>query len=191
MTFPYLGHRRWAEISREERLFCAELFFAIRGDESRFVGWLNERIPSLRLDASEPWEVGYEVCFYRDLLFGSGLPVRPSPFSGKRTFDLCLFSVGQIVVIEAKAQAGFSARQNEEFEADLDHVPACISAAGFGATCPRVSFVALASSRYLQNVERYGRGLPEVFDGAVSWRDVNDSFASRALFERADAVYGN
>jgi len=41
MGLSYLKNKNWSEITREERYFCAELYFAIKGNETDFVKWLN------------------------------------------------------------------------------------------------------------------------------------------------------
>ena len=35
------NRKTWAQVTREERFFCAELFFVIRQDVRRFVEFLN------------------------------------------------------------------------------------------------------------------------------------------------------
>ena len=119
-----LGGQPWAALSREERLFCAELFVAARAELPRFVRWLGAQpgMAGCPLDAALDWEIAYEVCFYRDLLFAAGQSVRQSRFSDKRTFDLCLFSPRDIVIIEAKAQGPFETKQNAEFARDKQDV---------------------------------------------------------------------
>jgi hypothetical protein len=42
--FSYLGNKRWNEITRDERYFCAELFFDIKQDVNQFVKWLNIQV---------------------------------------------------------------------------------------------------------------------------------------------------
>lgn len=193
IMLPYFKNKTWAATSREERLFCAELFFVIRGREGEFVAWLNEReaTGSRKLDPSQAWEVAFEACFYRDVLVAVGKPVRTSEFSDKRTFDLCLFSPTDIVVIEAKAQGGFESEQNGEFAKDRVNIPRVLAEAGYVDSPPHVSIVALASSVYFRNVVKYGatRSIPEVFDGHFSWREVHESFESHPAFERADVIY--
>src|SRR4051812_14610995 len=106
MGLSYFGHKTWAEITREERVFCAELYQVIRADPRRFTQFLN-RVTDLVLIPEVFWDVGYEVCFYRDVLDHRGEAKRGSGYSLKRTFDLCLFSEDVIVVIEAKAHQLF------------------------------------------------------------------------------------
>lgn len=81
----------WLEITREERYFCAELFFEIRNDPKRFINFLNKN-KILEFNPDQDWEIGYEVCFYRDLLYSDRKRVRKyEKYPTKRTFDLCLF----------------------------------------------------------------------------------------------------
>ena len=187
----YLGDKRWSDISREERLFCAELFFEIRGREPAFVEWLNGRpgTRGLELHAAQPWEAAFEVCFYRDLMHAAGTSAPKRGFPPKRTFDLCLFAPSDIVIIEAKAAEAFEGEPNETFERDRRDVLRAIADAGHDAANVRVSVIALASSRYFTNVEKYGAGIPKVFDGHFSWKDLHETFAARELFARADSVY--
>ena len=112
MGFAYLGGMRWSQISREERLFCAHLYHDIRSThcEKDFVRWLatpetGKKVwtqDSARdgLLQDQEWEIGYEVCFYRDLIhslrsspeFSKYAGINPDEYPRKRTFDLCLFS---------------------------------------------------------------------------------------------------
>ena len=109
MGLTYLNGNSWAQVSREERFFCAQLFNLIQSDDIKgFIQYLNSN-HSLSLDECANWEIAYEVCFYRDLWQHrrrSG-----TLFSPKRTFDLCLFSDSAIIVIEAKAHQEFDANQ--------------------------------------------------------------------------------
>jgi hypothetical protein len=191
MKLPYLGNAEWSSITREERYFCAELFHAIRGREAEFVAWLGE-LPGMRsveLDAGRSWEVGFEVCFYRDLLKSVGKPIKPAPFPQKRTFDLCLFSPADVVIIEAKAQQAFKAKDLAEFENDKRDVPAVIAAAGRDSSSVRVTVLGLAASRFFESVVKYGGGIPGVFDGWFSWKEVDRGFHRHRAFSRAEAVY--
>lgn len=112
----------WSEITREERYFCAELFFEIRKDSKKFIQFLNSN-PTLNLNISEEWEVGFEVCFYRDFLYSIGKSVKVEyneiKFPQKRTFDLCLFSKSTIVIIEAKVFENFDEKQLKSLYKDV------------------------------------------------------------------------
>ena len=109
----------WVEITREERYFCAELFFEVRKDLKKFIRFLN-KFTNLDLNENKVWEIGYEVCFYRDYLFDIGKSVRLEPYHDKRTFDLCLFSYNQIVIIEAKVFQSFDEKQIGYLKNDIE-----------------------------------------------------------------------
>lgn len=110
----------WLEITREERYFCAELFFEIKNDIKKFIRFLNAHT-KLNLDEGQEWEIGYEVCFYRDYLFDKGKGVKSSTYHDKRTFDLCLFSNTHIIVIEAKVDQSFYPKQLESLQNDVEN----------------------------------------------------------------------
>ena len=168
----------WSEISREERFFCAQLFHDLQQQDNlkKFIRFLNGRIGikpfenlefenfkgCIELAEDDDWEIGYEVCFYRDLLFYHS-PERKKireindgrreeeKFPVKRTFDLCLFSNDAIVIIEAKAQQGLASDQCGEFQEDRRHIKELFEHL-FKAEdmcIPKIYFVVLASSQYL------------------------------------------
>lgn len=112
MGFDYLDKKNWIDITREERFFCAYLYFDIKKDVNNFINWLNENTLDpkyndkkihLGLDVKQEWDVGFEVCFYRDYKHQNRESVQKD-YSPKRTFDLCLFSPDTIIIIEAKVQ---------------------------------------------------------------------------------------
>jgi len=118
----YLGHQSWKEITREERYFCAELFFEIRKDPTRFINFLNTHT-YLKLNPDEMWEVGFEVCFYRDYLYSIGQSIKKEyngiKYPQKRTFDLCLFSKDTLIIIEAKVFENFQKKQLTDLRDDV------------------------------------------------------------------------
>lgn len=116
----YLHNKNWIDFSREERLFCAHLYFDIKKNVKRFIEFLNLKNDSIKNDIHAEWEIAYEVCFYRDWLKNINQSIKDKPdYPQKRTFDLCLFSENKIIIIEAKAQQGFQSTQNESFEKDI------------------------------------------------------------------------
>ena len=125
MGFSYLDNKNWIDISREERLYCAHLYFQIKGKELQFVKWLNE-FKSMYLTTDCEWEIGYEVCFYRDYLKNvenksirvENRKYEDSTYSEKRTFDLCLFSEDTIIIIEAKVKEKFEQKQLDDIKSD-------------------------------------------------------------------------
>lgn len=186
--FSYLGGKSWSEITRDERYFCAELFFEIKQDINQFVKWLNNQV-SLDLTAIEldsEWEVGYEVCFYRDLRRAQGEFIKGSGYSQKRTFDLCLFSHNRIIIIEAKSQTGFGGDQNESFTNDPDKILSLLEKSENEFS---VDIIGLASSKYLNSKRR--NDLPEIFkDKCFTWEQVFTSYCRRQVFLDANESYG-
>ena len=185
MSWDYLQGKKWAQITRDERFFCQHLYHLILRcpDVPSFVKKLNE-LTELSLDAEAQWEIGYEVCFYRDLWFLGG---KKGPLhSPKRTFDLCLFSAEEIVIIEAKAQQGFdsdpmqklSFRQDKERVAELTGVK-------------RVRLLGLASSLYLTQPKKraLAQASPPLFDALVDWAELARHFGGDEVLQRADFIY--
>jgi len=88
MGYSYLNGKNWLKVTREERLFCSYLYHDIIGVEKEFVVWLNAQPDdkTLNLPPQDDWEIGYEVCFYRDFLrVIKGESVNDSKYSPKRT----------------------------------------------------------------------------------------------------------
>ena len=171
-------------MTREERYFCAELFYVIREDVGRFVRFLNEEPLGCgkQLDESSNWQAAYEVCFYRDLKKHNEKHEETlGCASDKRTFDLALFSDSEIVLVEAKAQQSFETKQLENLKRDREDVKKV-------PDVERVYAVALISSKYCPKVETRC-----YFDRIVTWQDLAreyraPSHANRA-FERANCIY--
>jgi len=184
MPIAYLHGQPWQAWTREERFFCSILYHHASKEPREFAAWIISTA-KLSADPSGEWDVGYEVCLYRDLLWQVGLSARAGEFPPKRTFDLCLFGERDIVVIEAKVCEGFDREQNGWFLKDkslIGKLP--------GLTGTRVHLVALASSKYFKNAEKYGEGTAlEVFDGRVEWQRVADKYGDPRL-ARAEELYG-
>lgn len=186
MGFTYLDGKDWIEVTREERLFCSYLYWDIKGKEHRFIEWLNIN-SELRLKSEDTWEVGYEVCFYRDLQKFKGKPLDLTRFSGKRTFDLCLFSESTIIIIEAKVQQMFKESDIQEFQKDRTNIPELTG------KDLNIHIIALASSRYYENYSKYGKKniLSEPnFDTLISWKQMGELYRKNIYFE-AEKKYRN
>lgn len=85
MGLSYLNNKCWAEVTREERFFCAHLWELLRRDRAQQLGrhlirrqvpsdgvsipWFHDKLAK-RIGDGEVREVGFEVCFYRDWPFG-------------------------------------------------------------------------------------------------------------------------
>jgi len=186
MGFAYLDGENWLNVTREERLFCSYLYWDIASNEKDFITWLNTNT-KLQLDVDSNWEIGYEVCFYRDLLKLKGKPVRGSGYPPKRTFDLCLFSEDTIVVIEAKVQQRFSKTQIDDIQQDIGtFIPKLKKEKYIKDISEHV--VLLASSWYLNNLPKHGHvKLPSDFI-QISWRQIHELY-KRKLYIQADDIY--
>jgi len=193
MGFAYFGKEKWINISREERLFCAHLYWAIKSRENKFLEWISQRHQcGIRFTSSEiesDWEVGYEVCLYRDYLKNKGESIKSGDYSSKvkRTFDLCLFSKRRIIIIEAKVCELFKKSQVESLEADIIQIPELLE------TPVRVDAIAIASSKYFKNYEKRHRkdesNLLQAFSCRITWSELED-FYNDSIFRWADSIYG-
>jgi hypothetical protein len=181
----------WSEISREERFFTCLLFHEIRKhDEGLKNGPFLSLVRSRLRDSSEPigddvelTEVGFEVCFFRDL-FAAGKISKKDRFSPKETFDLVLFlSDGTIIIIEAKAHQGFRSEQLETLKAAKKTIE---ERHMFGIN--RVCLVALHSSLYSPKSETF----KNTFCFSIKWKDVTElskENKTKKLYNHADALY--
>jgi hypothetical protein len=157
MSFEIFNGKTWKEITREERYFCAELYFQIRSRPNEFIRWLHDevKLPCIsEEDLKIQWEAGFEVCFYRDYIHSlthKGLKsIREvnqkhgNDFSEKRTFDLCLLSDKKIIIIEAKAQQPFDGEQVMIFKKDIEQIRALLE------RDIKIEFIALASDIFFK-----------------------------------------
>jgi len=179
----YFNGFSWDRITREERLFCAELFFHIRKDPQDFVALLQRKahLPSVPVGQ---WDTSYEVCFYRDFIRRFP-PKDEHRYSLKRTFDIAMFGESTIIIIEAKAAEMFSSKQAESFGRDLEHIVRLLKSK------VDIYFVALASTRYFDNFEKHGRSSAlKAFDSRhLTWEAVEGHYPDVPLFKRACEVY--
>lgn len=183
MGISYLCNQPWSAWTREERYFCAVLFFHARRDPASFASWLIDAA-GLDIDSGGEWDLGYEVCFYRDYLWQLGVSAKQRGFPGKRTFDLCLFGERDLVVIEAKVCEAYSGSQNEDFAQEKLRIKALE-----GLEQVNVQVVALAGTQYFANAVRFGRpGTLAMFDGHITWLQVAELY-SDGLLRQADAMY--
>ena len=182
MGFKYLGGENWINFSREERLFCAHLYWRIRNQERTFIQWLNENT-SLYLEEDCEWEVGYEVCFYRDYYFKMrNEPIKGSGYSEKRTFDLCMFSQNKILIIEAKAQQKFKKEQLKDIKDDKKFIKKLLG------DNIEIELIALASSKYYDNLKEYGDiSILDEFT-QITWKEMDNLF-EKDIFGKADKKY--
>ncbi|HEY0463728.1 MAG TPA: hypothetical protein VGC79_05945, partial [Polyangiaceae bacterium] len=175
MGLKYLDGKTWAEITREERFFCARLFERIKAEGAHsFVEWLCST-HGFALDPGHAWEVAYEACFYRDIWQHRR---KASPlYSPKRTFDLALLSDDAVVIVEAKAQQPFDEEQANVFALDREQV---IKETGVRT----VLVLGLCSSRC-----SVPPGVKSVFDGRIlTWKELSARYDDPVL-ARADDIY--
>jgi hypothetical protein len=179
----YLKNKKWEDITREERFFCSHLYHSIINREKKFIEWLNNNT-TLKLKPNANWEIGYEVCFYRDLIHHWKDDVKrmakiknPKQYSPKRTFDLCLFSNDHIVIIEAKAQQGFHGDQLKEFENDKEDIKSLLVKEDL-----KIDVVLLHSSEYHPRDKRIKKY------ESITWIDIYNSFEKNNIFKHADEL---
>ena len=184
MGWSYLGGKTWSEVTRDERYFCQQLFSLVqRRGVREFVGLMG-RTTGLTLPLDVEWELAYEVCFFRDLWqLGGG---KGQPHSPKRTFDLCLFSERQIIIIEAKAQQGFDKDQSQ-LKAFAEDKLKVAELTGVDS----VLLVGLASSQHISSSST--RNVAQYFDGRLmSWKEMADHYLDEpetTSLIRADAIH--
>jgi hypothetical protein len=210
MGFTYLGGMNWEEITREERYFCLHLYNEIKkGGEKDFVKWLlNLKIDwneDIKIDESSKkatfkkdwllnsndndWEVGFEVCFYRDIIrrvytdrIDDLLTVKNPKgiFSPKRTFDLCLFSSNFMIIIEAKGYGGFDNDQMDVFKEDFDKLKELL-----GDKCPNIALIGLCRGKY-----RPKEKTKKNFHAIFRWADLFNKYHN-PVFERIEDPNNN
>lgn len=186
MGLGYFGDRgSWSAITREERVFCAALWYHLQRDLTPFLGVLARELKFTDSATPSAWEVGYEVCLYRDLQF-AGLSEQPAENNRqKHTLDLALFGPKDVVIIEAKAFTRFGHKQTENLERDRERAAKALKGK------PNVHLVALAAKTYFENTRaRRGRGLSERFDCCLTWEKVAGLYPHDPLLKRAGQVYG-
>ncbi|MHC4660617.1 MAG: hypothetical protein ACYS8W_02900 [Planctomycetota bacterium] len=176
MGLKFLDGKGWSEVTREERFFTLQLYSCVLDDGAdRFVNYLN-RTRNLDFNEGSDWEIAYEVCLYRDIWHYRGKKGRP--FSPKRTFDLCLLSDDEIVIIEAKAQQNFDQNQLGHFKKDCEAVKA-------ETEVGRVDLLGLASSKC-----RITSSVSDCFDAPIlTWLELARLYNNDPILLRADSIY--
>jgi hypothetical protein len=176
MKIKYLKDNSWIEVTREERMFCAELFFQMR----------HNIIPFLKLikpDTSKKYDVGFEVCLYRDVLYKFEKSVKKEKLPQKRTFDLVLMAEDEIILIEAKAKQGFDNIQLDYFDKDKVHLEKLFSI--INHPMPQISIMAIHSDKYNPSASTISH-----FDKLITWNQISMIYPeSKTIFERANIVY--
>lgn len=231
--FSYFGDKSWSQITRDERTFCLYLFKAFENHPEKLLEVIQMSNPIEKYgwqpqmgSKEKDWELAYEVCFYRDLLYTHEKGVKASADELKsvkfnistpdklikRTFDLCLFSKSEIIIIEAKSAEKLEKKQFVDFDMDEEYITKIIK--GLYPELkkhemPKVKMVVLASSYYFDSPSfslKKGVGKEFILDktgenrkvyGAISWKQLLDymntheigSSSDREMIDRADKSY--
>lgn len=210
MGISYLGGKNWSDVTRDERTFCMYLFKAFEHCPEKLLEAIQNSNPlegyewKADMETSEKqWELAYEVCFYRDLLHTHEKGVKASADELKsvkfnirtpdklikRTFDLCLFSKSEIIIIEAKSAQRLEKKQFSDFDMDEDYITKIIS--GLYPVLkknelPKVKMVVLASSHYFDSPSfslQKGVGKKFILDRTTNNRKVHGAISWQQLFE--------
>ena len=208
MTRSYFPKSKeyWLDVSREERLFCAHLYEFLRknGNCVKFLDSLD--VASKEVEVSQDalrednYEVGYEVCFYRDLSrahYKRELVSKGGEFPPKRTFDFCLFGEKHIVIVEAKAHSRFNSKQLEWLGCEKKKIKRLFKKLGVESQDVEIVIVCLASSKLFcgehPQQEKHTQKVKDHCDFLTTWKslsqlDNNGPEFSRVM-KRADCCY--
>ena len=179
MKLKIFNDKSWnLDITRDERFFCQELYHELtNGGLNSFLSLISSE--AVGLNFKGPYEVGYEVCFYRDLKYAGLFKGQVSEYSIKRTFDLCLFSEKEMMIIEAKVFEGMTTKQMDEFEQDRKWVPKALGIDGY-----RVRLVALIADKYKPSEATKNR-----FDAIITWKHISNLFPENEVLTKVDQLY--
>ena len=170
---------KWSTITREERFFTAILFLDLQSDPNPFWRFLSKQLPTEQ--DSSVVDIGYEVCFFRDAA-RAGL-IERQPQLEKQTFDLTLTLSSQaLVLVEAKAQQGYSTLQLDQLEEAKQRIIQ-------SGLCPvhEVHLVAVCSSKYRPQPSTSQR-----FAAFVHWDEIARLYSQHATqYQRANQIYGD
>ena len=205
--------KSWTEITRDERFYCAEFYRVLslsKENIGEFVNLIKNKCePKKPLPENNDWEIGFEVCFYRDVLHHKDISIKNhsidceyinhkkerisiTRFPAKRTFDLCLFQDGYLIIIEAKAAEGYKNKQLDDFKADMAIFKSEANMLFEGNT-PKILFLGLHSSKYSPKLETLKVFDLDDFDTkqqSITWCDLHKAFARDSqLFSQADGLY--
>lgn len=181
MCFKYLDGKKWVNTTREERQFCAALFGIVRETPNQFIQLLKQSAKPVRgnttanitFNERTEWEVGFEVALGRDTsnqafhILGSS-----------RKFDLVFFSKNHLVVVEAKAQQGFSSKEMNRYKSDKCQLKS--------ASDVDVTFVGICSEHYYDN---HRIDLSVGLDYILTWSKIAGRWPDEHFY-RAECIYG-
>ncbi len=174
----------WSSVTREERYFSSTLFHELVRNPKPFWRLLSKQL-SAKLDVRNIGvaDVGYEVCFFRDLA-RVGMVERQQRSLEKQTFDLVLtLESGPLVIVEVKAQQAFNLKQLEKLREARNLI---IASKKLPSRHRSVFIAGLCSSR-----ARCDRSRP-LLDGLIRWSDLRPYYPKIAAdLARADGLYQN
>jgi hypothetical protein len=165
------------------------LFILAEADLPRFVQVVNE-LGGVNLDPNEYWEIGYEVCFFRDIRKSAGQHV--PLISPKRTFDLCLMSEKHLVIIEAKCAERFNVTQLNDFSEDLERFETLKK---FLPEFDGVSIITigLVAENYLKELQTSeNQSYRKAFTTGtklMTWEDVSKKYRQDKELEKAGKIF--
>lgn len=186
----------WEEITREERYFTSFLFHDIRKNPMPFLKLLKAK----GLDCEEGVtivDVGYEVCFFRDmakagklesedeLIKKAGLRKLMKTFQ-KLTFDLVFWlSDRTLVLTEAKAQQGF---KNDQIDM-LRYARRVIASSDMvNLRESEILLAGIKSSRYTIK----DANVIDTLKPIMTWQQIAAIYPECAsIYLRADGIYRN
>jgi len=179
----FIDKENWSNITREERFFCSYLYHTLISNRPCLEKFLN----LLGKAGEGTWEVGYEVCFYRDILFSRGVKIKEYNKSNphkklpqKRTFDLCLFSENEIIIIEAKCNENFNKRQYDALLDDTKHIKEIVN------DKIKLNYALIIRSEYEEIIKKNLQHLL-INSTRITWKQIADNFTIYSeIFNRAD-----
>jgi len=176
----YLNGKIWDEITREERFFCAELFYELKNNIKPFLD---------KVKLNQEYEVGFEVCFYRDILKEYEIK-NNGCFSQKRTFDLVLFSNEKIIIFEMKSHQKFRTKQLNDIKDDPCKIKCLFERINeekkLKLDIPKVELWAIISSKYAPCLEEETKKIFK--DNIIYWEELYTLYGNKS-FKRANAIY--
>ncbi len=170
---------QWETITREERFFTCILFYDIRQNSELFLDTLRSSL-GCGNDVTVV-DSGYEVCFFRDAARENLNLIERHPELEKQTFDLVLWLSNQaLVIIEAKAQQGFTTKQ-------MDNLQKARKIMQSSAIWPikQIYLVGLYSDDYKPRPTTRAN-----FDALLQWNEIADIYPmNEDIYHRATKIY--
>lgn len=203
MTLPYLKNGSWSKTTREERQYCAELYSLINKPDAlnNFVQKVNEKKDAFDPEKNNripinPEEIGFEVNLFRDESFYRRIGMKDQNFPKSRHYDMCLFYINELVIIEAKAEQSLDL---DQLNGESERIRGLYKTANVPHLCPEIGFFFILSSKYTTSEIRKVRltdiltalGEKTKYYGCATWCDLSDVYENKKeSFQRADSIYG-